>query len=572
MAGPTTAKADKHGTNERTPIAGEAFLRALADHGVDYLFANPGTDFPPVVEAYSRAMQTNAKVPKPFVIPHEAVAISMAHGAYAMTGKVQAVMLHVNVGTANAISNVINFYRDNVPVILAAGGTPVTEKGSFGSRNRYIHWAQEMFDQGGMLRETVKWDYVLRTPDQAADLVSRAHEISMTSPRGPVYMVLPREPLAAPLSEPIAPVKPRSVPSTPRPDAQAIDTLASWIAAAKEPLIITTFSGTAAMPALARLAERYAIPVVTQRQRVVCLPSSHPMHMGYDTGGLVSEADLVIVIEADVPWIPGEHQPQDDCRIATIGEDPSFSRFPLRSFPSDLAITATAASALEALEAALAKRDVPDTGARRKSVAERVETRRAQLAKASAPSGDTISPAYLSRMIGEAVGPDAVIFNEYTLMQEHCPREKPDTFFGLSPAGGLGWALGAALGARLAAPDKLVVAVLGDGAYMFNNPMAGHWVAEAYKLPILTIVFNNSRYGAVRGATLSMFKHGAAGEDDGRFMADLDPSPPFDAMVAAQGGHAERVERTADLGPALARALDAVKGGRQAFLNVICPY
>ena len=83
------------------------------------------------------------------MIPHENLAVAMAHGAYAMTGQPQAVMLHVNVGTANAINNIINLNRDNIPLILAAGRTPITEKGKFGGRNRYIHWGQEMFDQGG---------------------------------------------------------------------------------------------------------------------------------------------------------------------------------------------------------------------------------------------------------------------------------------------------------------------------------------------------------------------------------------------------------------------------------------
>ena len=134
-------------------------------------------------------------MPTPLVIPHENLAVAMAHGAYAMTGRPQAVMLHVNVGTANAINNIINLNRDNIPLILAAGRTPITEKGKFGGRNRYIHWGQEMFDQGGMLREAVKWDYELRVPEQITDVVSRAYEITMSSPRGPVYLSLPREPL-----------------------------------------------------------------------------------------------------------------------------------------------------------------------------------------------------------------------------------------------------------------------------------------------------------------------------------------------------------------------------------------
>jgi acetolactate synthase-1/2/3 large subunit len=562
-------------SNERPPIAGEAFLRALADHGIDYFFANPGTDFPPIVEAFSRAKQSNAKVPTPLVIPHENLAVAMAHGAYAMNGRPQAVMLHVNVGTANAINNIINLNRDNIPLILAAGRTPITEKGKFGGRNRYIHWGQEMFDQGGMLREAVKWDYELRVPEMITDVVSRAYEITMSSPRGPVYLSLPREPLAAPMPEPLGPVKPRHVPAPPHADPNMIATLAEWIAAAEKPLIITTTSGAEAMAPLGRIAEKYALPVVTQRQRVVCLPTSHPMHMGYDPQGLLQEADLIIVLDADVPWIPNEQHPREDARFVTLGEDPAFRRYPMRSFPSDLAITAKTSTALEMLEQALAKHAFPEarTQARRTRAAEFNKKRKDGLAKASAtPAGDKITFAYLSRMVGEAVGDDAVIFNEYSLIQEHCPREKADTFYGLSSAGGLGWGFGAALGAKLAAPEKFVVATLGDGAYMFSNPTVAHWVSDVHKLPILTIVFNNSLYGAVRGATMSMFKDGVAGEDGGRFMADLSPSPAFEEAVKAQGGHGERVEKASELPAALARAIAVVtKEKRQALLNVICP-
>src|ERR687893_234530 len=125
MTNQTSSREAKAGGGKR--IAAEAFLQALSEHGVDYLFANPGTDFPPIVEAYGRAKRSNAKVPMPLVIPHENLAVAMAHGAYAMTGRPQAVMVHVNVGTANAINNVINLSRERVPLILAAGGTPVTE-------------------------------------------------------------------------------------------------------------------------------------------------------------------------------------------------------------------------------------------------------------------------------------------------------------------------------------------------------------------------------------------------------------------------------------------------------------
>jgi acetolactate synthase-1/2/3 large subunit len=559
----------------RPAIAAEAFLRALADHGADYFFANPGTDFPPIVEAFSRAKKTNAKVPMPVLVPHENLAVAMAHGAYLMNGRPQVVMVHVNVGTANTINNLTNLSRDRVPLILAAGRTPITEKGTFGSRSRPIHWAQEMFDQAGMVRELVKWDYELRNAGQIGDVVARSVEVAMAHPRGPIYLVLPREPLSAPVTEPIEPITPRTAARRAHPDPTSIATLAEWITSAERPLIITSALPADAVPTLSILAERCAIPVITNNPRSVCLPSSHPMHFGYEPGALLADADLVISLESDVPWMPHLQQPAAGARIVHIGEDPFFVRYPMRSFPSDLAIQAGAVNSLEALLAAVDSRLLAvqaHMSKRRTQLAERMRNRRTQLVKESA-AGDTISPAYLSRAIGECVGEDAVIFNEYPLRADHCPREKPDTLFALSPAGGLGWGLGAALGAKLAAPDKLVVATLGDGAYMFSNPTVGHWVAEKHKLPILTIVFNNSRYGAVRNSTLAMFKDGVSGETDGRELADLDPAPPYDEMAKAQGAHAERVEKSADLPGALARARDAVVNDkRQALLNVITPY
>ena len=557
------------------PIAAEAFLRALADHGVDYFFCNPGTDFAPIVEAFSRASKTNAKVPKPVLIPHENLAVGMAHGAYLMTGKPQAVMVHTNVGTANAINNLINLSRDRVPLILAAGRNPITEKGAFGTRNRPIHWAQEMFDQAGMVRELVKWDYELRQPDQVGDMVARGVEVAMAHPRGPAYLVLPREPLAASLTEPIAPMKPRAQAAAAHPDPKSIATLAEWIVAAERPLIVTAALPGSAVAPLAHLAERGAIPVVMHGARSVCLPSSHPMNFGFEPGAMIADADLVIALEADVPWIPSLQHPAAGCRVAHVGEEPFYVRYPMRSFPCDLAVQAGVTNALEALSAAVEQRlqmAEARIAARRARLTERMRLRRAQLAKDSAP-GERISPEYLSRLIGETIGPNAIIINDYTLRPDHCAREKPGTFYSLGPAGGLGWGFGAALGAKLASPDSFVVSTQGDGSYMFANPTVGHWVAAKHALPILTIIFNNSRYGAVRRATMSMFKEGVAGENDGRTLADLDPAPAYEAMAQAQGAHAERVEKPTDLPDALARARDAVVNERrQALLNVITPY
>jgi len=177
-------------------MAAEAYIARLGERGIEYVFANAGTDFAPIVEALSHT--GSAKVPRFMTVPHENVAMAMAHGYYRISGKPAAVMVHVTVGTANAINGIINAARDNIPVLLAAGRTPLTETGSIASRNRPIHWGQEAFDQGGMLREYVKWDYELRGGQPVAAVVDRALDIAMSEPRGPVYLTLPREVLTAP--------------------------------------------------------------------------------------------------------------------------------------------------------------------------------------------------------------------------------------------------------------------------------------------------------------------------------------------------------------------------------------
>src|SRR5262249_440936 len=291
------------------------------------------------------------------------------------------------------------------------------EKGNFGSRSRPIHWAQEMFDQAGMLRELVKWDYELRMPGQVGDMVSRAVEVAMASPRGPVYLVLPPQPLAPPVPEPVGRLKPRPGARPPPRPPRAIAQLRDGTAAAGRPLIIVSTLPAEAPAVLAQLAERAAIPVVVSNPRSVCLPSSHSMHFGFEPGALLADADLVIAIDADAPWIPSLQNPPAGCHVVHIGEEPFFVRYPMRPFPSGLALQAGTVNTLATLNTAIASRlqmAEARIAARRARLTERMRTRRAQLAKDSAP-GQTISPEYLSRCIGEAVGTDAVIFNEYSL-------------------------------------------------------------------------------------------------------------------------------------------------------------
>jgi acetolactate synthase I/II/III large subunit len=562
---------------EVAATAADVLLASLKRHGIDYFFANPGTDFPPIVEGFARAKANGAKVPQTVLVPHENLGVAMAHGAYLMTGAPQALMVHVNVGTANTINLLANAARDRVPLLLMAGRSPIMEAGAFGARSRPIHWAQEMFDQAGMVRELVKWDYELRNPTQAGAVIARAVEVAMAPPRGPVYLMLPREPLAGPAAMDTAGA-PRSIASAAYPDPAQVARLADWLMEAERPLLIASSVGRVPDEAatLARLAERFGLPVVAHTPRYACLPSDHPMHHGFDPGPYLEDADVIVVIESDVPWMPSIKAPRPSARVAHIGEDPAFLRYPMRGFPSHLSLAADAGAALRALETALedrSKERKTHLDGRRKWARERAAGHRAKAEARVQSDGPSISPEYLSRCIGEIAGRDGLIFNEYQLRLDACARPGPGTYFALSPAGGLGWSVGAALGAKLAAPDRFVVATIGDGGMIFANPTACHWAAEAHSLPILMVIFNNARYGAVRNATLSMFASGAAGRDNGLGLADLSPSPPFERYAQAHGAFAARVEQPAELPGVLAAARDAVLNEkRHALVNVVTPY
>src|SRR5882762_4999234 len=218
-------------------MTAEAYIRRLAERGIAYVFANAGTDFAPIIEAISRNAGSDRKIPKFITVPHENVAMAMAHGYYRACGKPAAVMVHVTVGTGNTINGLMNATRDNIPLLLAAGRTPLTETGHIGSRNRSIHWGQESFDQGGMVREFVKWDYELRDGQPVDAVVDRALDIAMTEPRGPVYLTLPREVLANPATHARRDtVRPLGV-ASPEPAHAAIEEAAALIAKAQFPLI-----------------------------------------------------------------------------------------------------------------------------------------------------------------------------------------------------------------------------------------------------------------------------------------------------------------------------------------------
>lgn len=562
--------------------AAEAYLTLLKDRDVDYLFGNAGTDFPSIIEALSKSVAGQSSSPTPMTVPHENLAVAMAHGYYVATGRLASVMVHVNVGTANAICGVMNASRENVPILMTSGRTPLTEEGFDGSRSLYIHWGQEMFDQGGVMREMVKWDYELRNAKQIETIVDRAVTVAMTEPRGPVYLSLPREVLAENPGEftfqsPTRRVAARAASA----DANALDEAAEILAAAENPLIITASMGQnrAAVPALESLAERFAIPVITYRPRYVNISSDHPMHLGYEPGAYLPDADAILVLDCDVPWIPSLHKLNPDAKVIHLGADPLYENYPVRGFQCDLGIRGSSGTSLPLLEEAMASRE--------KSAKGRIDARRAKIAgikgdqaaanqtriEKIASGAAAMDNSWVAHCLNQVKQDEDILVSESQLALGNMAIREPGSFFGTSPSGGLGWGLGAAHGVKLGQQDKRVFCVVGDGSYMFGNPTPAHFVSAAYNLPVLTVIMNNKMWGSVRKATLGLYPDGAASSANQAPLTYLDPAPEYHKIVEASGGYGEEVEDPAELQAAIERGLKAVDvEKRQAVINVHTTY
>jgi acetolactate synthase-1/2/3 large subunit len=355
----------------------------------------------------------------------------------------------------------------------------------------------------------------------------------------------------------------------------AVATAAQILAAAAHPLIITKAVGRdpVAIPAMVALAEALGAPVVEQFHTHLNFPQDHPLHGGFEAAPYFGRADAIVVVESDVPWIPSGSHPKPDAKVIHIAHDPLFSRYPIRGFQSDVALAGQPRLTLHALADAVRGLVEPAVVAERRARSEEEHRRMREEWVGRARRAGTQHPmdmAWVSKCVGDVIDDGTIVINEYDLDSTQAQLSVPGSYFASSPAGGLGWALGAALGAKLAAPAKTVIACVGDGSYMFGAPTAAHWASRAHGLPTLTVIFNNSAWNAVKRAVHSFAKDGWAARTS-MPLSDLDPAPDYELVCRASGGWAEKVEKADALPDALRRALKVVREERrQALLNVIC--
>lgn len=555
--------------------AGAAMFGKLKALGVDYVFTNSGTDFPPIIEGYAAAKAAGHALPQPILAPHEHAAVSMAHGFYQIAGKAQAVMLHTNVGLSNGVTGAINAWCDQIPMILMSGRTPTLESGRFGARTVPIGWGQEMFDQTALVRETTKWDYELRFPEQIAEVLDRAWAIANSTPQGPVYLSLPREVLCEP-----GPETGMSQPSTMAPvitaaDPSSLERAAQALANAQAPLIIAQRGAGSeqAFSALSEFVQDRAIPLAHYWSNQLAIPIAHPMQVGADPEPWLSQADVVLVINSLAPWFPDKTGPNADATVIQLGPDPLFSRTPIRNFPADITLAGATDQTLLALIEKVTQiaGDSEEIGQRHNRItfySQNVKEKTSRIAETG--NASPMTKDWVSLCLGRAIkGRKATVFHELGCPLQPLDLDAHNSYFQEPHSGGLGWGFPAALGAQLADPDRLVFATMGDGSYMFANPTACHFIAEAHELPVIVLVLNNEEWGAVRASVEGLYPSGNARMENETPMTSLRPSPDFTQTAAASRAHTQTITDGADLPAALERAIEiATTERRQVLLNI----
>jgi acetolactate synthase-1/2/3 large subunit len=562
--------------------ASHDLLQGLVDLGIEYLFCNLGTDHAPLIEEMAHWREQGRAFPKLILCPHENTAVHMAGGYAVATGRGQAVLVHVDAGTANAAMGLHNLCRTRIPVLLIAGRAPMsTFDDATGGRDTYVHFIQEPFDQASVVRPYVKWEYNLAWPSMAHEVVSRAGAVMQSDPTGPVYLTLPREVLAAPVDaaslsafghQNHLPVKAQGA------DASAVRAIAEQLMRSDNPMLVTAYAGrNREAPALIeKLAILCGMRVCEFNTIYMNIRRDSPYFGGYNPAAFTEQADFGLMVDVDVPWIPKTTRVNPQAYWAQLDVDAIKRDIPMWGFPLNARIEGDSVRLIAQLIEIIEASATPEFKTKAAARALALQTAHAQnrhktASLAQVPGAvNAINPHYLCAAIGRQLNLQDMVLNEAIrntmAVFEQIPREVPGSLMGLS-GGGLGFSAGTALGIKLAQADNRVIHFVGDGSFYFSNPSSVYAVASQYGLPILTVLLDNGGWSAVKESTLRMYPQGQA-KDTNQFASDLGYATDFAAIAEAAGAHGERLVDPAQVEAAIARCLAALDAGRSALLHV----
>lgn len=471
---------------------------------------------------------------------------------------------------------------------------------------RYIHWTQDVPDQRAIVRQYMKYEHEIRFPHNAAQIVLRALQFATSTPHGPTYLIASRETLEAETAHPEASgsVKPSQAHEKNMALEQiglspvALDFLSDVLCKAQRPLIVTSYAGRsrAGFEALFGLATLLSIAVHENAPIVNNFPTTSPLHQGHQWNGggqlpALAEADVVLVVDSDVPWIPAQSKPHPDARVFHLDSDPLKTTTTLWSLPCERRWMCDSSLALAQLKTHVEASPAFAADETRSAVAARLErlgarfdqrTERLRLAEAPTPDGTITVPYFISRLREATAGVRVLGLNESTTnlgnVADHLGHSSALTLMG-SGGGSLGWWSGAAVGASLAlreeGRDDLVVAFTGDGTWLFGVPSSAYWMAQKYECPFLTVVWNNGGWASPKNACLRIrpgVQVAAAAASGEASLAEgmgvsLSPSVDFGMIAEGAGGASSwRVDNIKDIDRTIAEAIEVVRQQKRSAL------
>lgn len=533
---------------------GEAFVAALREAGVRYLFGLPGSTEAAILDALAKEDQVQY-----ILTLHENVAVGMADGYARATGSVSVVNLHTSVGTFNGLTAIYNAWRDASAVVVTVGH----KDSRLLSRDGFC----VLPDLADVPRQFTKWSWQTVDARQIVPDLYRAIKVAGTAPRGPVFLAIPEDLLAAALDDnmPGAPGLTKARDAV-VPDPASLVEVAKLLVSASRVVLVagSEVAVSRAQGELAKLAEVLGAPVVHEPRRsatAIGFPQDHPHYMGfYDLANpVVREAEVIffvggkVFLEFDYPALP-----EVPATAKIIHLHPSaweVAKLYATDFPLVGDIRETLRSLLEAFEGL----DLPLGDRSQCSMWWRQARERAHSANDSAglDEGGCISSDFLAQQMRNVFSPSTIIVDEAIrtsrALLANYRFTQPDTYYH-SGGGGLGWGIPAALGISLARPGQKVVALVGDGSALFT--IQGLWTAAHYRIPVLFIVCNNRGYRAVY---LALREYRGKTKQEGKFVGTTIDEPPVDFVLLARGFgvEGERVMDASALGEALARGLAA---------------
>ena len=512
----------------------------------------------------------------------------MADGYARLTSRPQCVIVHADVGTQGLGAAVHNASCGRAPVIIFANLAPVTLEGEIlGSRSDYVHWLQNVPDQRQIVAQYCRYVAEIKRSVNIKQMVGRAFQFATSAPQGAAYLCASREVLA----EKIEPCSLKlsmwqGIGAGPLPD-DAVRMIADALWKASHPLLITGYSErnhktVAEAIGIAELVHQ--LKVIDTGGSDVCFPADHSASLGlhYGEHPAIKDADVILIADCDVPWIPVRNAPKASCQIYHIDSDPLKEHMSLTYIPTDFCWRADTYSAFKQINEMLRKKmkgaNTAELQRMRNKRTAAHEVRASRRAYDALPQASgAIHTSHLIAELRRALPEDTVFVVEAVTLSTYTASQiapsSPGTWIGCGGSG-RGWSGGAALGVKLASgPKRFVCQIVGDGSFMSSMPSSVYWISHRYDIPILTVVLNNKGWNAPKHSLLSMYPDGEASKATDRELGlSFDPQPDYGGIAKAAAGHnlfTKRVSNVEELPKTLRDCVESVEDGHSAVLDAV---